>query len=159
MKITVYPADSGGCGFFRLIWAAEELKRQGHDIDLKPPDKRDIRLQTSGIKRLNQRRDRDARTEDVLDLETDVIVLQLLDPNELEFPFRSAARFTDVESATEITADPRQVRAGYLAALSQMQSTYERELRSAGIDFVTLDTSRPLDFALLAYLDARARRK
>lgn len=76
MKITVYPADSGGCGFFRLIWAAEELKRQGHDIDLKPPDKRDIRLQTSGIKRLNQRRDRDARTEDVLDLETDVIVLQ-----------------------------------------------------------------------------------
>jgi len=90
---------------------------------------------------------------------TDVIVLQLLDPNELEFPFRSAARFTDVESATEITADPRQVRAGYLAALSQMQSTYERELRSAGIDFVTLDTSRPLDFALLAYLDARARRK
>jgi uncharacterized protein (DUF58 family) len=90
---------------------------------------------------------------------TDVMVLQLLDPNELEFPFRSAARFADVESAVEITADPRQVRAGYLAALAQMQSTYERELRGAGIDFVTIDTSRPLDFALLAYLDARARRK
>jgi uncharacterized protein (DUF58 family) len=90
---------------------------------------------------------------------TDVIVLQLLDPNELQFPFRTAARFTDVESAAEVTADPRQARAGYLASLAAMQATYERELRGAGIDFVTLDTSRPLDFALLAYLDARAKRK
>ena len=90
---------------------------------------------------------------------TDVIVLQLLDPNELQFPFRTAARFTDVESAAEVTADPRQARAGYLESLAAMQATYERELRGAGIDFVTLDTSRPLDFALLAYLDARAKRK
>jgi hypothetical protein len=40
-----------------------------------------------------------------------------------------------------------------------MRATYERELRGAGIDFVTLDTSKPLDFGLLAYLDARSRRK
>jgi len=72
VKITVYPADSSGCGAFRLIWAAEELKRQGHDIDLRPPEKRDIRLKISG----NRRRDRDSHTEEVLDLDTDVIVLQ-----------------------------------------------------------------------------------
>ena len=34
-----------------------------------------------------------------------------------------------------------------------------RELRGSGIDYVQLDTSRPLDFALLAYLSARAKRK
>lgn len=72
MKITVYPADSAGCGAFRLIWAAEELKKQGHDIDLRPPDRRDIRLQVTG----NRRRDKESHTEDVLDLDTDVIVLQ-----------------------------------------------------------------------------------
>lgn len=72
MKITVYPADSSGCGAFRLIWAAEELSRQGHDIDLKPPEHRDIRLKISG----NRRRDKDSHCEDVLDLDTDVIVLQ-----------------------------------------------------------------------------------
>jgi len=90
---------------------------------------------------------------------TDVIVLQLLDPHELQFPFRGASRFTDVESADEITADPARVRAGYLQALESLQARYERELRGAGIDFLMLDTSKPLDFALLAYLDARSRRK
>jgi uncharacterized protein (DUF58 family) len=90
---------------------------------------------------------------------SDVIVLQILDPNELQFPFRGAARFTDVESATEITADPSSVRAGYLQALEALLARYQRDLRGAGIDFVTLDTSKPLDFALLAYLDARTRRK
>lgn len=72
MKITVYPADSGGCGQFRLILAAEELIKQGHDIDLRPPEKRDIRLKISG----DRRRDREAHTEEVIGLETDVIVLQ-----------------------------------------------------------------------------------
>ena len=90
---------------------------------------------------------------------TDVIVFQVLDPHELQFPFRGASRFTDVESALEITADPLRVRDGYLAALSALRARYDKELRSAGIDFLTLDTSKPLDFALLAYLDTRARRK
>jgi uncharacterized protein (DUF58 family) len=90
---------------------------------------------------------------------TDVIVLQLLDPHELQFPFRGAARFTDVESADEITADALRVRAAYLETLEGLRSRYERELKSVGIDFLTLDTSKALDFALLAYLDARSRKK
>ena len=90
---------------------------------------------------------------------TDVIVFQLLDPHELQFPFDGAARFTDVESADQIIADPRRVRPAYLDALQNMRSTYTRELRGAGIDFLTLDTSKPLDFALLAYLDARSKKK
>lgn len=89
---------------------------------------------------------------------TDVIVFQLLDPHEIQFPFRGAARFTDVESRDEITADPARVREGYLAAMDALRARYQRELRGAGIDFLTLDTSKPLDFALLAYLDTRERR-
>jgi len=90
---------------------------------------------------------------------TDVIVFQPLDPYELRFPFNGAARFTDVEGDDHVTADPSRVRASYLAALQEMRTTYERELRGAGIDYLTLDTAKPLDFALLAYLDARSRRK
>jgi uncharacterized protein (DUF58 family) len=90
---------------------------------------------------------------------TDVIVFQVLDPHEIQFPFRGAARFTDVESHDEVTADPARVRDGYLEAMDTLRARYEKELRGAGIDFLTLDTSKPLDFALLAYLDARARRK
>jgi uncharacterized protein (DUF58 family) len=90
---------------------------------------------------------------------TDVIVFQVLDPHEIQFPFRGAARFTDVETGDEITADPSRVRDAYLGAIGGLRAHYEKELRSQGIDFLMLDTSKPLDFALLAYLDARARRK
>ncbi len=90
---------------------------------------------------------------------SDVIVFQLLDPHELRFPFKGAAKFTDVESADEVTAEPSRVREGYLEAMAARRARYEKELRGARIDFLTLDTSTPLDFALLAYLDARARRK
>jgi uncharacterized protein (DUF58 family) len=90
---------------------------------------------------------------------TDVVVFQVLDPNELTFPFRGASRFRDVESAEEVTADPESVRTAYLRELASLTLRYDRELRGSGIDYVQLDTSQPLDFALLAYLSARARRK
>ena len=90
---------------------------------------------------------------------TDVVVFQLLDPNELTFPFRGPAKFKDVETALEMVADPARARTAYLRGLAGLTLRYDRELRSAGIDYVQLDTSQPLDFALLAYLSARARRK
>jgi uncharacterized protein (DUF58 family) len=90
---------------------------------------------------------------------TDVVVFQVLDPNELTFPFRGASRFRDLENADEVTADPASIRAAYLRELAGLTLTYDRELRGAGIDYVQLDTSEPLDFALLAYLSTRSRRK
>jgi uncharacterized protein (DUF58 family) len=90
---------------------------------------------------------------------TDVIVFQLLDPTELTFPFRGATRFRDVETAEEVVAEPSAIRKAYLRELAGLTARYDRELRGAGIDFVQLDTSGPLDFALLAYLATRARRK
>jgi uncharacterized protein (DUF58 family) len=90
---------------------------------------------------------------------TDVVVFQLLDPNELTFPFRGAARFKDVETGEETVADPARARTAYLRELAGLTLQYDRELRGAGIDYVQLDTSQPLDFALLTYLSARARRK
>ena len=90
---------------------------------------------------------------------TDVVVFQVLDPHELTFPFRGASRFRDVESADEVTADPSTVRRAYLRELAGLTLRYDRELRGCGIDYVQLDTSQPLDFALLSYLSARAKRK
>ena len=90
---------------------------------------------------------------------TDVIVFQLLDPNELTFPFRGASKFKDLESAQEVLVDPTAVRRAYLRELAGLTLRFDRELRGAGIDYLQLDTSQPLDFALLAYLAARERRK
>jgi uncharacterized protein (DUF58 family) len=88
---------------------------------------------------------------------TDVVVFQVLDPQELTFRFDDAARFRDVESAHEVFADPAAVRGRYLQAVAGMTDTYRRELGGAGIDYHLLDTSRPLDLALTSYLNARGR--
>ncbi len=90
---------------------------------------------------------------------TDVVVFQVLDPNELTFPFKGSSKFKDVETAAEITADPARARTDYLRELARLTLRYDRELRGSGIDYVQLDTSQPLDFALLTYLSARSRRK
>jgi uncharacterized protein (DUF58 family) len=90
---------------------------------------------------------------------TDVIVFQVLDPNELTFPFKGSSRFRDLESSEEVVTEPTKIRTGYLRELAGLTLHYDRALRGAGIDYVQLDTSQPLDFALLAYLDARSRRK
>ena len=90
---------------------------------------------------------------------TDVVVFQLLDPHELTFPFRGASKFRDLETAQEVVAEPSKARKDYLRELAGLTLRYDRELRGAGIDYVQLDTSQPLDFALLTYLAARSRRK
>ena len=89
---------------------------------------------------------------------TDVLVFHVLDPDELTFPFRGSSRFRDLENGEQITAEPSAVRAHYLRELAALTSTYERELRGVGIDYVQIDTSKPLDFALVPYLAARGRR-
>jgi uncharacterized protein (DUF58 family) len=89
---------------------------------------------------------------------TDVLVFHVLDPDELTFPFRGPSRFRDLENGERITADPSTVRAQYLRELAALTTTYERELRGVGIDYVQIDTSKPLDFALVPYLAARGRR-
>ena len=88
---------------------------------------------------------------------TDVIVFHVLDPQELRFRFDDAARFRDVENARETFAEPGQVREAYLRAITGLIDTYRRELGGAGIDYHLLDTSLPLDLALVSYLNARSR--
>lgn len=88
---------------------------------------------------------------------SDVVVFHVLDRAELTFPFDRATRFTDLETDDEVLAVPSTVRADYLSEMQGMIERYERELRVAGIDYQLLDTSRPLDFALMAYLSTRER--
>jgi uncharacterized protein (DUF58 family) len=89
---------------------------------------------------------------------TDVIVFHVLDRDELTFPFERATRFRDLESEAEVLAVPSAVRDEYLKAVGDLCAVYERELRVAGIDYVRLDTSQPLDFGLASYLSSRAKK-
>jgi uncharacterized protein (DUF58 family) len=88
---------------------------------------------------------------------TDVIVFHVMDPDELTFPFERASRFRDLEGGGEVMAVPALVRQQYLEALNGALDTYRRELGGAGIDYRLLNTSEPLEFALMAYLSTRGR--
>ena len=88
---------------------------------------------------------------------TDVIVFHVLDAHELTFPFERATRFRDLETADEIMVVPAVVRERYLAQIDELVGFYRRELRLSGIDYCLLDTSKPLDFALMAYLATMSR--
>jgi uncharacterized protein (DUF58 family) len=88
---------------------------------------------------------------------SDVLVFQILDPDELEFPFDRATRFEDLETSEEVMAVPGLVRSHYLEQISGLIERYRRELGGAGIDYQLLSTKQPLEMALLAYLSTRAR--
>jgi uncharacterized protein (DUF58 family) len=90
---------------------------------------------------------------------SEVIVFHLLDPAELTFPFERAARFRDIELGDEVMAVPSVVRQEYLDALQATIERYKRELGSEGIDYRLIDTSTPLEFALVSYLSTRGRRR
>ena len=88
---------------------------------------------------------------------TDVIVFQILDPDELDFPFDRATWFEDLETGEEVMAVPGLVRDHYLREIGRLVDTYRRELGAAGIDYQLLKTTDPLELALLSYLSTRAR--
>ena len=87
----------------------------------------------------------------------DVVVFHILDRAELTFPFEGASRFHDLETEEEFEAAPSMLREHYLEEINQLVQLYARELRMVGIDYCLLETSKPLDFALLSYLSARSR--
>ena len=87
----------------------------------------------------------------------EVVVFHLLDPAELTFPFERASRFRDVETGDEVYVTPHLARAAYLDRLNAAIDFYRGALRGSGVDYCQLETSRPLDEALLSYLSARRR--
>jgi uncharacterized protein (DUF58 family) len=87
----------------------------------------------------------------------DVIVFQVLDPDEIDFPFERATRFEDLETTEEIMAVPGAVRDHYLREIGGLIDRYRRQLGAAGIDYQLLSTKHPLELALLSYLSTRSR--
>ncbi len=82
----------------------------------------------------------------------DVIVFQLLDPEELQFDFQNSAQFVDMETAAEMHIIPDFVRPEYRRILRDQIDYFEKECRKDRMDFTLLDTSQPLDRALFTYL-------
>jgi uncharacterized protein (DUF58 family) len=87
----------------------------------------------------------------------DVIVFQVLDPHEREFPFTRLTEFTDLETGERLRATGETARAIYLRNFAAHQTRLTDLLAELKIDHALLDTGMPLDNALAEYLYRRGR--
>lgn len=88
----------------------------------------------------------------------EVIVFHVLDPAELEFPFRDTTLFKGLEGMPEILTEPRALRRAYRAEVGAFLEELRKGCRMINIDYVPLRTDEPLDSALSGYLAIRANR-
>jgi uncharacterized protein (DUF58 family) len=86
-----------------------------------------------------------------------VIVFHVMDPDELRFPFDGSWRFKGLELEGEIITQPRRIRAAYLNELRKFLQQIKKSCERSHVDYVLIDTSKPVDVALSAYLIARLR--
>ena len=87
----------------------------------------------------------------------DIIVFHVLDQAEREFPFEQASGFRDLETGVTIPVVPEAAREQYRRLVEAHVASLARILADSRIDYTLLDTSRPLDDALFAYLSNRQR--
>ena len=87
----------------------------------------------------------------------DLVVFQVLDRAELEFPFDDAAVFEDLESGDRLPVVPGELRERYREMIRAHVDELRRRLGEQGAEFALLDTGVPLDYALFEYLANRQR--
>jgi uncharacterized protein (DUF58 family) len=88
----------------------------------------------------------------------EVVVMHVLDPAELEFPFQEATLFRGLEEYPELLTDPRSLRDGYLEQVNTFVTDLQRGCRGQDIDYVQLRADRSLGVALSSYLAHRLAR-
>jgi uncharacterized protein (DUF58 family) len=88
----------------------------------------------------------------------EVIVFQVLDAAELDFPFRHPTLFRGLEELPEISTDPLSIRDSYLAELGKHLAEVETACRSLETDLVRVRTDDDLARVLAAYLQKRQGR-
>lgn len=88
----------------------------------------------------------------------EVVVMRVLDPAEVDFPFQEAALFQDVESGRELYVDPQLARERYRQRFAEHAAGLSRACNKLGIDLMDLVTDRPLELALFDFLSTRLRR-
>lgn len=85
----------------------------------------------------------------------EVIVFNVFDKAEVEFPFTDTIAFHDLETDEKIQIDPAYVRDAYREQINEFIEGYRRSCTESNIDYVMTDTSVPYDFMLSKYVAKR----
>jgi uncharacterized protein (DUF58 family) len=89
----------------------------------------------------------------------EVLVVQVLDPAELNFDFNQPAMFQDVESDRVMFIDPGAARKEYLRKLEAHRTALLALCQRLGISWQSVATDRALELALFDFLRERMQRR
>jgi len=89
----------------------------------------------------------------------EVIVFHILDPQELNPKFKDPVLLQDLEHQHSFEVSPDYAKNEYRAKINEHIRVLAEKVRAAGLEYVFMDSSRPLDEGLREYLNLRQRRK
>lgn len=88
----------------------------------------------------------------------EIIVFQIFDPDELDFPFRQWTQFACLEQdSNRHLVDPAQVRKSYLEKLEEFRNQLSNGCNRHRINLVPMTTDQPFAETLATYLALRRR--
>jgi uncharacterized protein (DUF58 family) len=123
---------------------AERIKKRGLVVILSDLFD-DVPSLVLGLKHLRHRRH-------------EVLVLQIVDPAEQDFPFQDPTLFKGLEGLPEQLTEPRSLRRAYQREFEGFLKEIRRGCRDLRMDYTLLRTDQPLDVALRTFLSGRAMR-
>ena len=88
-----------------------------------------------------------------------VLIFQIWDPDELDFPFKQWTHFDCLEDAQKHTVDPSHLRQAYLENLEKYRENFTKGCHRNRIDLVPMTTDQPYADALAYYLALRQTRQ
>ena len=96
----------------------------------------------------------------ILHMRHDVVIIQLTDDNEQEFPDVGFILVEDEESGEQVFVDSGsgKFKDAYLAAKMRSDSEVLRQIRRSGVDSVQISTSKPFIVPLRRFFSKRVRR-
>jgi uncharacterized protein (DUF58 family) len=89
----------------------------------------------------------------------DVILFQVLDPQELTPQFSESTLLEDMETGQTVEVSPTEMRDDYPARMQAHIGRMRTAAAKAGADYVLLNTSEALDVPLRSYFSFRQRRR
>ena len=84
-----------------------------------------------------------------------ILLLQVLDPDELDLPTQHVARYHDMETGAAVDVDAEELRAPYRVRIRTALDTLAREAAGRGIEHLVVNTAEPYTAALEAFLGFR----
>lgn len=85
----------------------------------------------------------------------DALVIQVMDPAELSFPFRDVSEFRGLEGEGKLPLDPHAIRKAYLEVVEEHNRQVAKTCQKFQIDHILLNTSEPLGAPLSHFLAKR----